>query len=79
MTGTSDIDIHACLAERKQIAAIWSLEDVRHLRPDLSDDQAWEVLQVVEHQHDCDLGITWLTLELTAQLLFGDAPKTHTK
>ena len=27
---------------------IWSVEDVQQLRPDLDDDQAWEVLQAVD-------------------------------
>lgn len=70
------IDIHELLAERKQIAAIWCLEDVQAVRPDLTDDQAWEVLQDVRRHHDAELGINWLTLECIADELFGDAPET---
>lgn len=71
-----DIDIHEMLAENRQIALIWSVEDVQQLRPDLNDDQAWEVLQHVDRYKDADLGITWLTLEMAADQLFGDAPET---
>ena len=70
-----DVDIHELLAKNRQIAHIWSIEDVQSVRPDLSDDQAWEVLEMVDHSKDAELGITWLTLQMTAQHLFGDAPK----
>ena len=67
---TNEIDIHALLAKRCQIAVIWSIEDVQQERPDLTDDQAWEVLQRVEHYHDCNYGITWDHLRMTADDLF---------
>jgi hypothetical protein len=70
------IDIHELLAERRQIALIWSTEDVQGLRPDLSEDQCWEVLQDVDRYKDAELGITWLTLECHAEMLFGHAPAT---
>jgi hypothetical protein len=70
------IDIHALLAERQQIALIWSIADVQHLRPDLDDDQAWEVLQHVDHHKNAGLGISWLTLEIAIEHLFGDASET---
>lgn len=73
-----ELDIHALLAERRQIAHIWSIEDVQHLRPDLDDDQAWEVLQHVDHYKDCEYGITWLTLELAIKHLCDDPPETDT-
>ena len=74
MQDTQDIDFHALLAERSQIAIIWSIEDVQEVRPDLSQDQAWEVLQVVSRRHDATLGVTWETLDYASQSLFGDAP-----
>jgi hypothetical protein len=76
MTPNHDIDIDALLADRKQIALIWSIEDVQKVRPDLTDKQAWEVLQQVKSQHDATLGVTWETLEWVAQDLFGDTPET---
>jgi hypothetical protein len=73
------IDVHELLADRRQSAAIWSIEDVKQVRPGLTDDQAWEVLQLVERTHDCNYGITWLTLEIAAEGLFGYAPETATE
>jgi hypothetical protein len=72
----TDCDIHALIAERRQIALIWGIADVQHLRPNLDDDQAWEVLQHVDHHKDAELGISWLTLEFAVEHLFGDAPET---
>jgi hypothetical protein len=76
MPPNDDIDIDALLADRKQIALIWSIEDVQTVRPDLTDEQAWEVLQQVKNDHDATLGVTWDTLEWAAKDLFGNAPKT---
>ena len=36
-----DVDIHELLAENRQIAHIWGIDDVQQQRPDLDDDQAW--------------------------------------
>jgi len=76
MKDTQDIDIHAILAERREIAITWSIEDVQFVRPDLTDDQAWQVLQQVNRHHDAELGVNWQTLECIAEDLFGDAPET---
>jgi hypothetical protein len=72
----SDIDIHALLAERRQIAVVWSVEDVQEVRPDLTDDQCWEVLEQANDRHDAGIGITWDVLEIHAADLFGTAPET---
>lgn len=72
----ADLDIHALLAERRQIAVIWSIEDVQEVRPDLSEDQCWEVLHYIGRRQDAEVGINWLTLEFAAEELFGDAPET---
>ena len=69
-------NIHAMLAERKQIAIVWSVEDVQEVRPDLSDEQAWQVLQFVERKHDAEMGINWLTLECASECLFGPNHET---
>ncbi len=62
--------VHDLLAKHRQIAATWSLEDVQGIRPDLTDDQAWEVLERVGDKHDAELGITWTTLETVADDLY---------
>lgn len=66
----SAIDIHAELARRKQVAIIWAIEDVKGVRPDLTDDQAWDVLQECERCHDCEFGFTWTHIECVADELF---------
>ena len=67
---SSKIDIHDVLKQRRQVAVIWSIEDVQGTRPDLNDDQAWEVLQQCERVHDCDVGFTWLLIEIVADDMF---------
>src|SRR5579884_4339857 len=61
---------HWTLYHDKQIAAIWGIEDVQELRPDLTADQAWEILQRVAHVHDRNHGITRQTLRQTAEEMF---------
>jgi hypothetical protein len=64
-------DIHSTLKNRRQIAVIWSVDDVLEIRPDLTEDEAWDVLQAVEDDHDANLGICWDVLEYHATCLFG--------
>jgi hypothetical protein len=71
-----EIDIHELLTERRLIALLWGTEDVQGIRPDLSEDQCWEVLQYADRHKDAELGINWQTLEFAAEQLFGDAPDT---
>jgi hypothetical protein len=66
----SKIDIDAVLAERRQVAIVWSIEDVLGVRPDLNADQAWEVLTRCRDKHDCEYGFTWQYLEDVADDLF---------
>ncbi len=61
---STPLDIHAILAKRKQIAIIWSVEDVLQVRPGLDESQAWKLLKRVKQQHDCNDGITWSTLSV---------------
>ncbi len=70
------IDIDAYLAQRREIAVIWCIEDVQEVRPDLTEDQCWEVLQHARQEHDAGIGINWDVLECHAQMLFGYAPET---
>jgi len=70
-----DVDIHELLAENRQIADIWGVDDVRALRPDLNADQAWRILQTVVERLDRNVGITCGTVETTAVELYGGKPK----
>ena len=71
-----DIDIHMVLAGRRQIADIWSIEDVQTVRSDLTNEQAWEILQHVRRRYDASIGINWDVLRCHSDDIAGDAPKT---
>lgn len=58
------------LVARRQIAIIWSVEDVQQVRPDLDDDQSWEVLQHCQKWHDANDGVSWDTLRAAADACF---------
>lgn len=82
MTTTDDsnhleLDIHELLARRRQIAHIWGIEDVQDVRPDLNDDDAWMVLQACERHLDSNYGLTWDTIEITADELFPVKKANH--
>ncbi|MBS0264473.1 MAG: hypothetical protein JSS02_21240 [Planctomycetes bacterium] len=68
--------MHELLAKRRQVAVIWSIEDVQSVRPDLTDDQSWEVLKECERRHDANWEITWITIEIIAGELFPE-PSTE--
>ncbi len=48
----------------------WHIDDVKELRPDLSDAQAREVLERARDQHDASIGINWDVLGFHALFLF---------
>lgn len=75
----ADIDIPRGRDADQEISIVWSIEDVQSIRPDLTEDQAWEVLQAVEHDHDANIGVNWNMLEWHSQWLFGDAPATNSE
>lgn len=69
--------VHRLLARRQRIAVIWQTDDVLEIRPDLTSDQAWQVLQHVRDAHDANDGICWFTLDAAAAWLF-PVPTTST-
>ncbi len=64
------LDVHSALAAARKIAVIWSPEDVLEVRPDLTPDQAWDVLQACRRGHAACVGISWDVLATTAYILF---------
>ncbi|MEZ6063694.1 MAG: hypothetical protein R3C19_25375 [Planctomycetaceae bacterium] len=64
-------DLTPVLEPRGEIAVIWAADDVRRLRPELSRDQAIQVLRFCEQHHNPDDGINWHCLDLVAEQLFG--------
>jgi len=67
-------NIHELLNRSKRIGVLWSAEDVFEVRPDLSEDQALEVLYRAGNCHDATQGINWEMLELIAEDLFPEPP-----
>lgn len=67
-------EIREILAERKQVAILWGVEDVQAVRPDLSKEQSWEVLQRAEDRHDPAIGINANSLAMHAEEMF---PRYH--
>lgn len=66
-------EIQKLLEEKGCIAAIWSVEDVKQERPDLTEAQCMEVLKLCEEEHDAELGINWCIIRSHAEDLFPQA------
>ena len=47
---TADLD--DLLANQRAIAIVWDIQHVKDQRPDLGDEQAWEVLQECQQCHE---------------------------
>ena len=56
--------------DTNSIAIVWEIDDIRNLRPDLTDDECMEVLDYTDRKHDASLGVSWDTLEWNADYLF---------
>ena len=66
----SERDIRLLLIERRQIAQIWSINDVQALRNDLSEEEAWIVLQEVDRRQAINYGIDWGLVEYVSDELY---------
>lgn len=66
-----ELDIDDLLHDNRMIGHLWSIPDVRSIRPDLSDEQAWQILQHLDQQYDGSLGMSWNDLKRVAEQLFG--------
>ena len=56
--------------DTNSIAIIWEIEDVKSIRPDLTDNECLDVLCFADRKHDASLGICWDTLEWHCDYLF---------
>lgn len=56
---------------KDKIAITWTIEDVKSLRSDLTDEQAIEVLNTVEHRQDADHGVNWDMIGEVIKELYG--------
>ena len=52
----------------------WHIDDVKEVRPHLTDAQAREVLEHAKRRHDAGIGINWDVLAIHADDLFPRAP-----
>lgn len=46
-------DLNEVLANQEAIAFVWDIHDLKDQRPDLADEQAWEVLQECRQDQHC--------------------------
>jgi hypothetical protein len=57
--------------DNDSITIEWHIDDVHMVRPDLTDEQAQEVLFAAKRYHDAEQGINWGVLEAHADFIFG--------
>ena len=75
-----DIKTQQEIVEDPDVMSVhWSIQDVQAERPDLSDDQARDVLAYVIDNHDANNGVNWEAINYAAYVLFGDAPEVAEK
>ena len=67
--------IDALLLANGQIAHIFSIHHVLEKRPDLTDSQAWRVLQFLDRTKDSYTGITWEHVDKACYRLYGHPPR----
>ena len=56
--------------EDDEIAIVWSVADVLDISPDLTHDQALDVLHRVDRKHDATIGINWDVIDCHASMLY---------
>lgn len=67
-----ELDLNELLKQNRTIGHLWTTDDVRELRPQLTEDQAWEVLRECENRLNSEVGINWQQIEDVADDLFGE-------
>lgn len=60
----------ARLSDPNWLASWWSVQDVQDERPDLTDEQAREVLAIIDRRHDANIGINWQFIRDIADMTF---------
>jgi hypothetical protein len=48
----------------------WHVDDVFNQRPDLTEDRAIEVLALIAHNFDANIGINWDVIDSAAHYLY---------
>lgn len=57
---------------KRQVAILWGIEDVQSVRPDLTDEEALDVLQTARRKHDANEGINWDVLRIHASYAYAE-------
>lgn len=70
VAAVNELDHYELTDKRYAMAIVWQIDDVLSIRPDLTEEQAGEVICRVEQCHDASLGVTWDTLDEVAGDLF---------
>ncbi len=71
--------IHAELAEMRTIATLWTTRDVQFCRPDLTQEQAWQVLQYCKQRDPGGYRMSWRSINQVTDKLFGSKKKYRIK
>ncbi len=55
---------------KKLISIKWHIDDVLSVRPNLTQQQACEVLAHIRKNHDANVGVNWDVIEIVSDTLF---------
>jgi hypothetical protein len=61
---------HIIIDDENEIMIKWHVDDVLNIRPDLTKDQALDVLLECKSRHDASVGINWDVIDITASKMF---------
>ncbi len=65
------------MSNKDQIEIIWHIDDVKEVAPEVTDDEAREVLRLVNKEHDAEIGVSWDTLRYWASYVIGERKEEH--
>ena len=71
MTATATVPISLPAFSHLFPAVLWTVNDLREARPELTARQAWEVFKLAASEQDARIGVTWSLLMHAAEALFG--------
>lgn len=63
-------ELRSIVRDHDTIAIEWHIDDVFSERPDLSAEQALDVLQYIKDNHDASIGVNWDVINYVANLLY---------
>ena len=63
---------------KQKVDIDWSVENMQKIRPDLSEEQALDVLENVYNYHDPNVDVCWDTLSFWAESLFPQPEHCYT-